>query len=95
MEGTMTVDERIEARLREGLRPARLEVRNDSDAHEGHVSSPGSGTSHYTVTVVSELFEGLGRLERQRLVYRLLEDELAGPIHALALVTRTPAEDAP
>lgn len=90
----MTVDERMETKLREALRPQRLEVRNDSHHHAGHASSPGTGSSHYTVTIVSEQFEGLGRVERQRMVYRILADELAGPVHALALVTRTPAEDA-
>jgi len=90
----MTVDERIETRLREALAPTRLEVRNDSAAHGGHASSPGTGQSHYSVLVVSSRFEGLGRVERQRLIYRILAEELAGPVHALALVTRTPGEDA-
>lgn len=90
----MTVDERMETKLREALQPQRLEVRNDSHHHAGHASSPGTGSSHYTVTIVSDRFEGLGRVERQRMVYRLLAEELAGPVHALALVTRTPAEDA-
>lgn len=90
----MTVDERIETKLREALQPTRMEVLNESGHHAGHASSPGTGSSHYAVTVVSPLFEGLARVERQKLVYRLLAEELAGPVHALALTTRTPAEDA-
>jgi BolA protein len=34
----------------------------------------------------------MGRVERQRLVYRLLEEEMAGPVHALALRTIAPSE---
>lgn len=90
----MTVDERIESRLREALQPTRLEVRNDSAAHAGHASSPGTGSSHYSVEVVSPRFGGMTRVERQRLVYQVLAEELAGPVHALALITRTPEEDA-
>lgn len=90
----MTVDEQIGAKLREALEPQRLEVRNDSHQHAGHASSPGTGSSHYTVTIVSDRFEGMGRVERQKMVYRILAQELEGPVHALALVTRTPAEDA-
>jgi BolA protein len=45
------------------------------------------------VEVVSAAFEGMSRVERQRLVYRLLADELAGPVHALALRTIAPSED--
>jgi len=36
---------------------------------------------------------GMGAVARQRLVYDLLKDELAGPVHALALRTLTPGED--
>ena len=34
-----------------------------------------------------------GRVQRQRLVYEILAEELKGPVHALALKTRTPEED--
>jgi len=34
----------------------------------------------------------MSRVERQRLVYRLLEEELSGPVHALALRTIAPSE---
>jgi BolA protein len=44
------------------------------------------------VAVVSAAFEGLSRVERQRLVYDLLAEELAGPVHALALRTIAPSE---
>ena len=44
------------------------------------------------VRVVSEAFDGLNAVKRQRMVYALLADELAGGVHALSLVTKTPAE---
>ncbi|HXE72334.1 MAG TPA: BolA family protein [Candidatus Nitrosotenuis sp.] len=89
----MSVADRIEEKLRQGLSPTRLQVSNDSAAHAGHAGSPGTGESHFRVLVVSERFRGLSRLARQRLVYQLLAEEMAGPVHALALVTRTPEED--
>lgn len=33
-------------------------------------------------------------MSRHRKVYELLDDEIKGGVHALALVTRTPDEDA-
>jgi len=42
--------------------------------------------------VVSETFAGRSRLERQRLVYGLLAEELADRVHALTLKTCTPDE---
>jgi BolA protein len=46
------------------------------------------------VTIVAPAFRGQGRLQRQRLVYRALADEMKDDIHALALVTQTPEEAA-
>ena len=37
-------------------------------------------------------FEGLSRVEAQRLVYRALDDEMGGEIHALAMTTLAPAQ---
>ena len=37
-------------------------------------------------------FEGLTSIKRHRLVYSILEEELRSPVHALSLITKTPAE---
>ena len=87
------VEEVIRHKLTASLSPTRLTIENESHLHQGHASSPGTGDSHFRVDVVSDRFEGLNRIERQRLVYQTLEQELAGPVHALALSTRTPSED--
>ena len=50
------------------------------------------GETHFNVTVVAGAFDGKSRVERQRMVYEILADEMAGPVHALALSTKTPAE---
>jgi hypothetical protein len=42
--------------------------------------------------IVSARFEGLGPVERQRLVYAALADLLGREIHALSLQTLTPAQ---
>ena len=74
----------------------RLEVTDDSWKHAGHGGFRGtrtySGETHFTVEVVSAAFEGLTSIKRHRLVYRVLEEELRSPVHALSLVTQTPAE---
>ena len=45
------------------------------------------------MTIVSAVFDGKSRVDRQRMVYEILADEMAGPVHALALTTRAPAEE--
>ena len=42
--------------------------------------------------LVSNAFEGKSRLQRQRLVYQAISEEMSGIIHALALKTLTPDE---
>ena len=90
----MRVARAIENKLNGGLTPARLEITDESARHQGHAGARPEGESHFQVTVVSAKFEGMSRVERQRLVYRLLAEEMKTDIHALALTTRTPGEDA-
>lgn len=91
----MSYAERIESKLTEGLAPVRLSIRDDSHRHKGHAGYREGGETHFHVEVISEAFEGVSRVERQRRVYALLKEELAERVHALELVTRTPSEDTP
>ena len=89
----MAVADRIREKLTRGLKPLRLEITDDSHLHAGHAGAREGGESHFTVEVVSAAFEGVGRVQRQRLIYGLLAEELAGPVHALALRTIAPSEE--
>ena len=82
---------RLEARIREGLAIAHLELEDESHLHAGHEGAK-SGAGHYRAVVVSEGFEGLSRVARQRLVFEAVGDMMGPDIHALAMRTLTPAE---
>tara|TARA_R110002167_G_scaffold1352_7_gene6034 strand:+ start:607 stop:936 length:330 start_codon:yes stop_codon:yes gene_type:complete len=87
----------IREKLTSALNPERLEIEDDSWRHAGHHHDGGmdaipGGESHFNLTVVSQAFEGQGRLARQRAVTGALRTELAGPVHALSIRTLTPAE---
>jgi BolA protein len=88
----MTVAQTIHEKLTEALAPTALEVIDESHKHAGHRGARPEGETHFHVIVASEKFDGMMRVARQRLVYGILADELAGPVHALSLETRTPAE---
>ena len=90
----MTYAERMRAKIEQGLSPTRLDIVDDSHKHAGHAGAHPKGETHFTVTVVSDAFKDVGRVQRQRMVYDLIAEELAERVHALSLVTRTPAEDA-
>jgi stress-induced morphogen len=50
-----------------------------------------TGTAdHFQAVVVAREFEGKSRVEQHQMVYAALGALMAGPIHALALTTRTP-----
>jgi len=88
-----TIAQRIEEKLTEALVPTRLVVEDDSHHHAGHAGHDGGGESHFNVLVVSEKFNSISRVQRQRMIYEILEDEIRERIHALQLKTITPTED--
>jgi len=90
----MTMAQTIEAKLTVAFAPERLDVVDESRLHAGHAGARPGGETHFRVELVSARFQGLGRVDRQRLVYDALAAELADRVHALALKTLTPEEDA-
>ncbi len=54
-----------------------------------------TGTAdHWDASIVSAAFEGKSLMQRHRLVNAALAEELKGPIHALTMDVKTPAEAA-
>jgi BolA family transcriptional regulator, general stress-responsive regulator len=88
----MKVETRIRQKLAAGLEPSNLEVTDESHLHAGHSGAREGGQTHYRIKVASTRFSGKGRIERHRMVYALLADEIAEGVHALALQTLAPGE---
>ena len=82
---------RIEVTLRRELAADPVEVVDESHLHAGHAGARGGG-GHFRALVVSSCFEGRSAVERQRLVYAALADQMGSEIHALSLETLTPAQ---
>lgn len=89
----MNMAETIKSKLEQKLSVKMVEVIDESYKHEGHAGARPGGQTHFAVLVVSEEFTGKGRVERQRMVFAILKEELDGPVHALRFVgAHTPAE---
>lgn len=73
--------EEIEAKIRAALPDARVELRDLTGTAD-----------HWEALVVSAAFAGKSLIERHRMVFAALSEEMKGPIHALSLKTRTPEE---
>ncbi len=88
----MNTAQKIEQLLRLHLETLEVSVEDESALHAGHAGAT-SGGGHYRVRIVSPLFTGKTRVQRHRMVYAALADEMGGMIHALALVTLAPDQD--
>lgn len=84
---------RIKDKIEKALSPQEFKLVDDSAKHAGHMGARPEGETHFTLSVISAAFTGKSRLERQRLVYALLADEMRERVHALSLNLKAP-EDA-
>jgi BolA protein len=82
----------IRSKLSSAFAPTRLEVSDDSAKHAGHSGARPGGESHFTVTIEAAAFTGISRIQRQRKIYAVLAEELAGSVHALSVKATAPGE---
>lgn len=90
----MNVAAQIHTALENAFEPLQLQVTDDSARHAGHAGARQGGESHFTVTIVSEAFQGLNRVARHRMVYTVLQPLFDAGLHALVIEASTPAEQA-
>ena len=88
----MRTEDIIAKKLTEAFEPQSLKVVDESRQHEGHAGHRPGGQTHFRVYIVSELFKGMTRLQRHRLVNEALSGELRGGVHALAIHAEAPGE---
>ncbi len=82
----------IAKKLTEALVPESLKVVDESHQHEGHAGHRPGGETHYRVYIVAQAFAGKSRVERHRMVNAILDNELKGSVHALAIHAQAPGK---
>jgi BolA family transcriptional regulator, general stress-responsive regulator len=82
----------ITKKLTEAFAPQSLNVVDESERHEGHAGHRPGGETHFRIYIVSELFKGMTRLQRHRLINQTLSGEIEGGVHALAIHAAAPGE---
>ena len=83
----MSVSETIKKKLISEFKPQELEVIDESHLHAGHVGARPEGETHFRLVISSTNFIGKSRINIQREIYKVLKDELNGPVHALTIKT--------
>lgn len=84
----MSVQSQIEEKLASQFNLLHMEVINESGNH----NVPPGSESHFKLVLVSDDFAEKSLVMRHRAVNKVLADELANKIHALALHTYTQQE---
>ncbi len=82
------IETTLKERLQDALAPSYLAVTNESFMH----NVPANAETHFKVVVVSSAFDNCRKVARHQRIYGLVDDLLAGELHALALHTYTPEE---
>jgi BolA protein len=84
------VTESIKSKLEDAFAPTSyLEIINESHKH----NVPDNSETHFKVVLVSPVFNSCKNLiQRHRLVNEALREELAGPVHALSIVAKSPEQ---
>ncbi len=84
----MSVRDTIHQKLTEAFTPEYVAVEDESHNH----SVLEGAESHFKVVMASGAFADMRAVKRHQAVYAVLQDELAGSVHALALHLYTPDE---
>lgn len=83
--------DQVRARLQDAFPGASIDVVDDSHRHAGHAGAEG-GAGHYSVTITTRAFDGLGTVARHRLVYDALLDWIPRRVHALSIRAAVPPD---
>ncbi|PKY46988.1 bola-like protein [Rhizophagus irregularis] len=84
----------IQQKLTKAFNPTSLEIINESHLHAHHqaMKDVTSKETHFCISIVSDHFEGKKLIQRHRLIYELLNEEMNTSVHALSIKAKTSKE---
>ena len=74
------------------FKPEFLSIIDVSEQHRGHKNFKEGVESHFEIIIVSEKFINLSRIERHRMVNRILKEEFLSDLHSVVVKTYTSEE---
>jgi BolA protein len=86
------VSDLIRDKLEAAFTPDLLEIEDESARHAGHGGARPGGETHFNVVIVTPAFTGLSMVQRQRVIYAVLAEEIEGQVHALSIRALAPGE---
>lgn len=86
------LEKKLKTFLEESFKPELLSIKNDSEAHQAHSSSPKNGSSHFSILIVSDAFKNSTRINRHKAVYKVVDSAWKEGLHALKITALTREE---
>ena len=74
----------IEEKIKNNLEVDNILIKDNSHKHEGHASFENQ-MYHLTLEIESKVLKKMNRIEAQRLIMKVLKDDLKNRIHALEI----------
>ena len=84
--------QRVEMLINDSLSPLFLKVEDKSDLHRGHKEATNEGETHLSIRVISSTFYNKSKLERHRILNKILSAELTSGLHAIEMQLLSPDE---
>lgn len=80
-----TIQRKIAENL--GVECVQVQVVDDSHQHAGHAAMRGNTAplTHITVIIPASRFEGISRVQRERMVLNALKEEMEAGLHAVVV----------
>ena len=89
----MDIKENIKIKINSKLSPDFIKIIDFSSQHKNHYDNKNSGPiSHISLIIVSKYFDGLSRIDRERKVHQILDEEIRQHLHSLRLKLYTKKE---
>ena len=88
----MNLETIITEKINKNLSPDFFKIINFSDKHKSHYLEDNNDTSHIKLIIVSKSFDNLSKVDRERLVHKILSEEISNDIHSIRLKLYTVEE---
>ena len=81
----MNIDNIITKKIKDNIDPFYFRLINFSEQHSHHATNNRGEYSHIRLVIASDIFDNKSKVNRERLIHKVLTEELKDHVHALVL----------
>jgi BolA protein len=80
---------KIEKVIKDYFEPYYFSVLDVSEQHRGHQSFREGAESHFEIVIVSKIFDNKNKIDRHRMVNKILKDDYSKDLHSVTIKALT------